>query len=229
MLRPPPFTSWPVEGYFLQPYAGLPEGAPRHGLGGAPDEGGECPVCAWPLRRLLRLDARDSRIELPRIAVGWLDLLRCPQCDVTRYTLTSRGELLVLGEVTEDKPNLTNWSPGKAWPPLPETPVVLHAIPERIAEARALVLQGRMAEAAGWVQRFDWQSPVHQVGGVPLVLGPGCGIPVCELCGGNMPFLASVVMVNAEATDDDPHPAQTLFFLCRSCPSILAVHDAPAD
>jgi hypothetical protein len=229
MLRPPPFTSCPVEGCFLQPYAGWPAEAPRHCLGGAADDGGECSACARPLRRLLRLDARDSRLELPRIAGGVLELLRCPQCEVTRYTLTSRGELLVLGEAAEGEPNLTNWSPGKAWPPLPETPVLLHAIPERVAEARMLVLQGRVAEAADWVQRFDWQSPVHQVGGVPLVLGPGCGIPVCELCGSNMPFLASVAMVNAETTDDEPGPTQTLFFLCRSCPSILAVHDAPAD
>jgi hypothetical protein len=229
MLRPPPFTSCPVEGLFLQPYAGWPAGAPCHCLGGESDDGGECPACARPLRRLLRLDARDSRLELPRIAGGFLELLRCPQCEVTRYTLTSRGELLVLGEVAEGEPKLTNWSPGKAWPVLPETPVVLHAIPERIAEARTLVWQGRIAEAASWVQRFDWQSPVHQVGGVPLVLGPGCGIPVCELCGSKMPFLASVARANAEATDDAPGAAQTLFFLCRSCPSVLAVHDAPAD
>jgi hypothetical protein len=148
---------------------------------------------------------------------------------VTRYTLTSLGELLVLGEVAEGEPKLTNWTSGKAWPALPETPVVLHAIPERIAEARTLILQGRMAEAADWVQRFDWQSPVNQVGGVPLVLGPGCGIPVCKLCGSNMPFLACAALVSAEATDDEPGPAQTLFFLCRSCPSVLAVHDALAD
>ena len=229
MLRPPPFASCPVEGCFLQPYAGLPDGAPRHCLGGTSDGGGECSACALPLMRMLRLEVRDTRLELPRIAGGFLDLLRCPQCEVTHYTLTSLGELLVLGAATPGGPSPTNWSLGRTWPTFPETPVVLHAIPERIAEVRTLVLQGRMAEAAGWVQRFDWQLPVHQVGGVPLVLGPGCGIPVCELCGGNMPFLASVALVNTEATDDEPSPAQTLFFLCRSCPSILAVHDAPAD
>jgi hypothetical protein len=92
---------------------------------------------------------------------------------------------------------------------------MLHAIPERVMAARTLLAEGRLNEAAGWVQQYDWRTPVHQVGGYPILDQP-LKNPACDFCGRPMPFLASVAGTPVEPVGEEA-PAQMLFYLCRGC------------
>jgi hypothetical protein len=223
MASRPLFESCPTQGDLLQPYEQLPVGSPAHQLGGLAETDSACPNCDQPITLLLRLDSSDIRLSLPATAQSRLDLLTCRSCGAANYTITSAGEVLMLPS-TPDVPRINQFEPT----PPAATLVMLHAIPDRIVETRRLALESRLSEAANWAERFDWHTPVNQVGGVPLGSNPGASLPVCSLCDQPMPYLASVV-------DQPPDDSgllgaawhQTLFHLCRNCIAVTALRDFP--
>ena len=209
----------PAQGYFIQPRQGAAQAAPQHAFGSPENGPVACPMCGESLVRALRLDTADARLELPDDS-PFLDLWLCATCSMTRYAVSSRGECLPARSPDAIQAN----SPFRTPPP---GPVSLHAIPERIQEARTLARERRLDEAGSWARRFDWHRPIHQVGGEPIPFDSLSAQPACDRCGGEMSYLASVVASEApECEPLDQPTTQAIFFNCRPCRAILAQRDS---
>lgn len=213
------FSALPAQAYFLQPSKEALPGSPKHHLGGDSRMAASCADCDRPLATLLSLDTTDPRLELHGRGLSEIDLCTCVSCRETWYTFAPDGEI---APITSGNA-LSSLEGAKLVPPA-SCPVRLHAVPDRIVEARTLASEGRLSEAGAWVKEFDWQSPRNQVGGRPAIVGDILSSPKCPLCGVAPPFVAAI----ACAVCDDARPAeiataQVLFFLCIECPSATAI------
>ncbi len=208
----------PVQGYFLQPYKRLPKELPSHWLGHDDVTPGTCPECAQRLICLLSLEVADARLEIQAFPTARLNLQVCAACKQSSVAVTSAGELISLRTADDNVA-----FPGGSLQPPTLTPVALHAIPDRVAGARTLAGEGRLDEAGGWAKTFDWHVPAHQVGGQPALAETAVPNVSCPLCSSPLPFFASVA---CEATPDisapETEPAQVLFFICRSCFTVVS-------
>lgn len=213
------FRASPVQAYFLQPYEALPTGLPRHSLGNPTDVREACPQCDQPLSALLSLDPSDARLELPALGGALLKLCVCTRCHPLRYTLAGDGEVIAI----QGPPTSASLFAAELRPP-EFCPVALHAVPDRIAEARTLAAEGRLDEAGIWAGDYDWRTPSNQVGGRPATARGKLPSPTCPLCGTTPPFLASIVCGTVgPAGDEGLDPVQVLFFACRACPAVVAI------
>ncbi len=213
------FRARPAQAYFLQPYEVLPLGLPTHALGATREVKESCPHCDRPLSTLLSLNTSDERLELSALCSAQLTLCVCPICREARYALTGDGEVIALYS-PQTHPRLS------AFELLPPEfcPVALHAVPDRIAEARTLAAEGRLEEAGVRASDFDWQSPANQVGGRPAGSRGKIPSPTCPRCGTALPFLASVICgIIGPAIEGETGHVQVLFFVCRECPAIIAI------
>ena len=208
----------PVQGYFLQPYERLPKELPSHWLGNDGADSASCLECDQLLICLLSLDSADSRLELQAFPTARLNLQVCAACERSSLAVTSAGEFISL-RTADDIAAL----PGRKLQPPKYNPVALHAIPDRVAEARTLAGEGRLDEAGGWAKAFDWHVPAHQVGGQPALAGTAVPNVSCPLCSSPLPFFASIA---CETTPDiaaaETEAAQVLFFVCRSCFAVVS-------
>lgn len=209
----------PAQAYFLQPCKEALPGSPKHHLGGGSRKPASCADCDRPLATLLTLDTTDPRLELHGRGLSEINLCTCVSCHETWYTFAPDGEI---APITTS--NALSSPGGAELVPPDYCPVRLHAVPDRIVEARTLAAEGRLSEAGAWVKEFDWQSPGNQVGGRPATIGGILPSPKCPLCGKAPRFVATI----ACAVCDDPRPAevataQVLFFLCIECPSAIAI------
>ncbi len=209
----------PVQAYFLQPCQRPTPEQPKHFLGSFEELEEACPQCARPLQLLLSLDASDGRIGLPVLPGNQLKLCVCGVCHQLQYAIAANGEIATFPISRASSPNSeTILTPPKF------SPVALHAVPDRVVEARTLASEGRLDEAGIWVREFDWAIPSHQVGGRPLIRNGKFPSPICPLCNTAPPFLASVVCGIAGPTvREELEQAQVLFFFCQSCPVVLAI------
>lgn len=217
------FRARPVQAYFIQPYEALPAGFPKHSFGTAEEARETCPHCDQPLSTLLSLDPADPRLELPALGGAPLKLCVCSRCQPLQYTLVGDGEIIAI-----HGPSASS-SLFAAELLAPEfCPVALHAIPDRIAEARTLAAEGRLDEAGIWASDYDWRTPTNQVGGRPANARNMLPSPACPLCGTPLPFLASIVCATAGPADvEGLDQVQILFFVCRDCPTVVAItHDS---
>lgn len=140
------------------------------------------------------------------------------------YSFTSAGEILVNAHSSEVKLRMDHG--GRIKQTKLQT-VLLHAIPERIAEVRSLAGEGRLAEAEEWVADYDWDGPQNQVGGRPQLRDCLMQSPKCELCGRVAPFLSSVLVDVQLGFESEQHELQLLYFLCRGCMNISVLPDLP--
>ncbi len=213
------FCALPAQAYFLQPYGALPTGLPSHSLGSAEAVRENCPQCDQPLVTLLSLDPADGRLELPALGGTHLHLCVCPRCHQSQYTIADDGEVIaVQGFQTSPPLFAVQLQP-------PEfRPVALHAVPDRIAEARTLAAEGRLDEAGMWASDYNWRTPTNQVGGQPAIGSGQMPSSACPFCGMAPPFLASLVCT-AEVSGGEAGlaPIQVLFFVCRDCPAVIAI------
>ncbi|HAV65625.1 MAG TPA: hypothetical protein DCY13_25025 [Verrucomicrobiales bacterium] len=220
----------PEQGYFVQPVAQLPFSDVQHRLGTDRPAGLEleCPLCEAPMETLLRLNTQDTRLQLEGLPLHELPLMVCTQHVISevQYSFTSAGEPVV----AELEHTVAAAAEGEGIIEIPDThPVLLHAVPDRIAETRQLVNEGRLEEAADWAGKFDWEQPQNQIGGTPLLMNRHVGAPACCLCGQTMPFLASVVVGVRVMGEPDPLQLQLLYFLCRRCANVALVADIPVE
>lgn len=209
----------PAQAYFLQPCKVMLPGSPRHHLGSGSRMPASCADCDRPLATLLSMDTADRRLELNGRGLSEIDLCTCVNCRETWYTFAQDGEIapITTGNALS--------SPGGAELVPPDfCPVRLHAVPDRIVEARTLAAEGRMSEAGAWVKEYDWQSPRSQVGGRPATIGGILPSPKCPLCGVAPPFVAAIACAVCDgARPTEVATAQVLFFLCIECPSATAI------
>jgi hypothetical protein len=215
----------PEQGYFLQPVSDRLDREAHHWLGQHGEgEWPECPVCDAPLKALMRLNTKDLRLNLSEIPGIELPLLICPQhlTPELQYSLTSAGELLV-SDADLDRDIGTDAHASIVLPAAQQ--ILLHAIPDRIAETRELASEGRLLEAAEWARRFDWHQPQNQVGGLPVLMNFSRESPNCSMCGQKMPFLASIVVEVESPNDPEASILQMLYFLCRDCANVASVPD----
>ena len=146
------FVSEPRQGYFLQPFDGRVASLVHHVLGGPNRWESRCPRCDQTLVMILQLDPRDTRLGLKGIPSPRLPLMCCPGCFSARldYCFTSAGELLVS---ERNERAAEGGAPTDRMEPPPEEKILLHAIPDRIVEARLLASEGRLVEAQDWAGR----------------------------------------------------------------------------
>lgn len=188
----------------------------------------ECPVCNAPLKSLVVLNKKDVRLDLGDIPGNELRLLVCPAHFLRKlhYTITSAGEFLHSTRSPDTEVEMDSHL--SIVLPEPQQ-ILLHAIPDRIAETRELAGEGRLLEAADWARKFDWHQPRNQVGGFPVLVNRRLNAPHCSLCESRMPFLASVVVDIRSPIEPDIHVLQMLFFLCRGCSNVASIPDTGAD
>lgn len=224
------FSSLPSQGYFLTLEANPSPDRPEHHLGGELADGPLCRNCETSFTQLMSLDTRDARLELGGTDAVELPLLFCWRC------VSGEGRLsysLRNGppEVRSQNASTPRFNfPYADYPEsFPCVPFRLHPIPDQVTQARTLQVEGRLAEGGDWVRKFDFEVPLHQVGGVPC-LERSIANPACPDCGGAMPFLALVA--------DDPHQgapftgierARVSFFHCRDCRLITATGSLSED
>lgn len=212
------FRAIPEQGYFLQPCNSLPAGAPKHFLGDDGEVTADCSECGMPLTTVLQLDSSDPRLALPPLKAKWFRLLVCGHCRLSASTYTSTGEILCLPDIAR---GFRSQSAQILQPP-PRSAVVVHEIPERILNVRTLALEHRLDEAGDWVKKFDWQRPINQVGGTPVLPEGPPSSPACPLCSEQMPFFACVVCPGASQTADNDQTGEAVcFFLCRGCYAVI--------
>lgn len=217
------FHARPTQAYFLQLYQKPPAGLPAHSLGGTECVRENCTHCSQPLSTLLSLDTSDERLDLPTLSTARLNLCACASGCAVKYTIASDGDLVALRETQ------AGFAPTRRELIPPDfCPVALHAVPDRIVEARTLAVEGRLDEAGLWARGFDWQTPTHQIGGRPATPRNRIPAPTCPLCGKAPPFLASVVCrIVRGASLDQPDQIQVLFFVCRECPVVIGIDANP--
>lgn len=212
-------SALPAQAYFLQPCKEALPGSHKHHLGGDSRMPAPCADCDRPLATLLSLDTTDRRLELHGRGLSEIDLCTCVSCRETWYTFAQDGEIAPIT-------NTNSWSfpSGAELVPPNYCPVRLHAVPDRIVEARTLAAEGRLSEAGAWVEEFDWHSPRNQVGGRPAIVGGILPSPKCPLCGVAPPLVAAVACAVCDDTrSTEISTAQVLFFLCIVCPSAIAI------
>lgn len=212
----------PTQSFFLQPYERLPEGMPSHALGDSRPTGETCPRCSRDWITLLSLDCTDPRLELATFK-GRLRLAVCPACGNAAYVVANDGELAALPEQADRR------RPGSFELELEapaHCPVALHAIPDRVTQARALAAEGRLNEAAAWAGNFDWQTFTHQVGGGQIAGRRDLIAPSCPTCSRPLPFLACAATVAGCLPAGDS--VAVCFFACRGCQAVVAVTTGPA-
>lgn len=213
------FRCCPSQAYFLQSYDALPAGLPAHALGGPETSRESCPRCDRRLWTLLSLDASDRRLELTTTRLIHLPLCVCSVCHQAQYTIADDGEVISIPGSQTDSASFAT----KQLVPPASSPIALHAVPDRIAEARTLAAEGRLDEAGLWASDYDWNTPTNQVGGRPAAAGGKLPSPACPLCGTNPPFLATIACDIASPVDTAaPDQIQVFFFLCRECPAVIA-------
>jgi len=217
-MRPPAI---PQQGYFVQSYEQLPAGMPRHALGG-PAAGDSCPTCKCAWVTLMLLDCVDARLELCAFKQGRLPLVVCLQCGESSYALASDGEIAA---VPTPRGQHTSIASLDLLPPRAGD-CALHAIPDRITQARELAAERRLEEAGNWAGDYDWKSLTHQVGG-SLIAGRAVpSAPACPLCNERLPFFACVAVGNGR---EEAAPLAVCFFVCRACQSVVAKTAGPTD
>lgn len=223
-------SSLPSQGYFLTLEAEPSPDQPDHHLGGELANAPACRNCETPFVQLMSLDTRDVRLGLDESDAAKLSLIFCWRCvsGEGRLSYSLRGGRPEVRSQTTSTPRFN--FPYADYPEsFPRVSFRLHPIPDQVTQARELQLEGRLAEGGDWVRKFDFEVPLHQVGGVPCV-ERSITHPVCPDCGEAMPFLALVA--------DDPHlgkpftgieRARVLFFHCRACRLISATGWLPDD
>ncbi|GEM_PF-2386553 len=220
-------NSRPVQGHFLQPCAKSSQGEFRHVLGQLPSAL-NCDFCGHTMVSLLALDVADGRLELGMLPVDRLPLLTCREHFHTdfQYSFTSAGEGL---EFENERAGFVPSSSSARLTAREPQQVSLHAIPDRIVATRKLAREGRIGEAADWTERFEWDQPQHEVGGLPLRLNRDSTGPDCSLCEQPMPFLAAVVVEVQTGLNEETGLGQLLYFLCRTCACVAVVPDFESE
>ena len=213
------FHARPAQAYFLHPYGELPTGLPAHSLGRTDSVLENCVQCGQPLSTLLSLVTSDERLDLSKLGMARLNLCACTGGCEVEYTIAEDGGLAALRDTQAGS------APMRRELISPDfCPIALHAVPDRIVEARTLAVEGRLDEAGLWARGFDWQTPTHQIGGRPATPRNKIPAPTCPLCGKAPPFFASVVCgIVRRAGLDQPDQIQTLFFVCRECPVVIGI------
>jgi hypothetical protein len=141
------------------------------------------------------------------------------------YSFTGAGEWLV--DDSSSSVELSEVDVGRV-KQIPIEAILLHAIPDRIVEARVLAGERRLAEAESWAGRYGWDQRRHQVGGIPGLVHRIMPNPECGFCGRTMPFLAVVVVEITNGFESKEHELQLLYFLCRYCANVAARADLPS-
>jgi hypothetical protein len=177
---------------------------------------------------LLTLDTTDPRLELEMLPSPTLQLLTCRTHFQTafQYSFTTSGKCLPIGNVRSGFSSSPTDDVVAASPP---KPILLHAIPDRVGQSRALAKEGRIDEAEGWAKRFAWDQPQHQIGGLPFRLSRTTSDPKCSLCGLPMPFLAAAIVDVRNGLNEETGFGQELFYLCRTCACVAVVPDFKTD